>query len=227
MQHVWLRRVALGGGILASWSISRDSRRSLCEYPPIAAVPLARRFLEPGGLPQEGASSSRARTAVRQGSHRFQGQKPRHRRPGRARQAAVCLSGGYARCRPPPPSPSCCLPSPALWRLHAPATASPSANMTGEELSSPYSVLLLCLAQCQAAAGRPALHRSPRPPLRIPALRFASMRRHVTLSVAAPDCWERTVLLVNGELSPTLEVVQGEELQVRLGSPCDPSMRTP
>lgn len=53
------------------------------------------------------------------------------------------------------------------------------------------------------------------------------MRRHVTLSVAAPDCWERTVLLVNGELSPTLEVVQGEELQVRLGSPCDPSMRTP
>lgn len=37
------------------------------------------------------------------------------------------------------------------------------------------------------------------------------------MGVAAPDCWERTVLLVNGQLSPTLELVQGEELQVREG----------
>lgn len=43
----------------------------------------------------------------------------------------------------------------------------------------------------------------------------ATLRRHVTLGVAAPDCWERQVLLVNGQLGPTLEVVQGEELQVR------------
>lgn len=37
------------------------------------------------------------------------------------------------------------------------------------------------------------------------------------MGVAAPDCWERTVLLVNGQVSATLEVVQGEELQVRAG----------
>lgn len=48
---------------------------------------------------------------------------------------------------------------------------------------------------------------------------FPTWCRHVTLGVAAPDCWERQVLLVNGQLGPTLEVVQGEELQVR-GTTC-------
>jgi len=36
----------------------------------------------------------------------------------------------------------------------------------------------------------------------------------VTYDVAAPDCWERPVILVNGELSPTLEVEQGQILEV-------------
>lgn len=37
----------------------------------------------------------------------------------------------------------------------------------------------------------------------------------VTLDVAAPDCFERPVILVNGQLSPTIEVEQGDILQAR------------
>lgn len=61
---------------------------------------------------------------------------------------------------------------------------------------------------------RPPCLGATHPPTPSPA---GAVCRHVTVGVAAPDCWERTVLLVNGQLSPTLELVQGEELQVREG----------
>lgn len=37
---------------------------------------------------------------------------------------------------------------------------------------------------------------------------------HVTVGSQAPDCFQRDVLLVNGEFQPLLEVVQGEILKV-------------
>lgn len=64
---------------------------------------------------------------------------------------------------------------------------------------------LLLAAASTVAAARPAGN--------VPAHKYDW---HVTLGVAAPDCWERQVLLVNGQLGPTLEVVQGEELQLTL-----------
>jgi hypothetical protein len=36
----------------------------------------------------------------------------------------------------------------------------------------------------------------------------------VTLGVVAPDCFERPALLVSGQLGPTLEVTQGDFLEV-------------
>lgn len=40
------------------------------------------------------------------------------------------------------------------------------------------------------------------------------IRWRVHLATGAPDCFERPILLVNGELSPVLEVVQGDILEV-------------
>ncbi len=45
----------------------------------------------------------------------------------------------------------------------------------------------------------------------------------VTVGVAAPDCFERPVLLVNGQLHPTLEVTQGSILEVRIWGVRDPA----
>ncbi len=50
-----------------------------------------------------------------------------------------------------------------------------------------------------------------------PAAALASVTEytwHVTLSSQAPDCFQRSVILVNGSFQPTLEVVQGEFLKV-------------
>lgn len=49
------------------------------------------------------------------------------------------------------------------------------------------------------------------------------IRWRVHLATGAPDCFERPILLVNGELSPVLEVVQGDilELTVRNDIPAD------
>lgn len=50
-----------------------------------------------------------------------------------------------------------------------------------------------------------------------PAAEVASVTEynwHVTLSSQAPDCFQRNVILVNGSFQPTLEVVQGDFLQV-------------
>ena len=50
-----------------------------------------------------------------------------------------------------------------------------------------------------------------------PAAELASVTEytwHVTLSSQAPDCFQRNVILVNGSFQPTLEVVQGDFLQV-------------
>lgn len=49
--------------------------------------------------------------------------------------------------------------------------------------------------------------RSPSPPVK-------KVTWRATYQVAAPDCWERPVILVNGELSPKLEVTQGDILEV-------------
>ena len=37
----------------------------------------------------------------------------------------------------------------------------------------------------------------------------------VTLDVVAPDCYLRPAILVNGQLGPTLELEQGEAVEVR------------
>jgi hypothetical protein len=40
------------------------------------------------------------------------------------------------------------------------------------------------------------------------------LRWRITLANVAPDCFERPALLVNGKLSPTIEVTQGDILEV-------------
>ncbi|DBA96798.1 TPA: hypothetical protein ACH3X3_012965 [Trebouxia sp. C0006] len=52
-----------------------------------------------------------------------------------------------------------------------------------------------------------------------PAAALASVTEytwHVTLSSQAPDCFQRSVILVNGSFQPTLEVVQGDFLKVNV-----------
>ena len=48
---------------------------------------------------------------------------------------------------------------------------------------------------------------------------------HVALATGAPDCFERDVILVNGQLSPTLEITQGDTLEVRSLCRCQPACR--
>ncbi len=66
---------------------------------------------------------------------------------------------------------------------------------------------LLPLLLLSAAAGVHAGGRKLSPPV-------TKVTFRATYETAAPDCFERPVILVNGQLSPKLEVTQGDILEV-------------
>lgn len=82
-----------------------------------------------------------------------------------------------------------------------------------EPCSRPDGLQLLQVS----AATLPRSHASPHSLPRWCCVQARDGGRGSARLLGAYDCWERTVLLVNGQLSPTLELVQGEELQVREG----------
>ena len=73
-------------------------------------------------------------------------------------------------------------------------------------------LLVLFLFLNGANANAPA----PAPPA--PAPIVAPIKKYtfnVTNGLSSPDCYSRQVLLVNGELSPTIDINQGDILEVR------------
>lgn len=71
--------------------------------------------------------------------------------------------------------------------------------------------VLLTLAQCSYA------RRSSLQETAVPSTPVGSVKEytwHVTVDSQAPDCFQRDVILINGDFQPTVEVVQGDFLKV-------------
>lgn len=68
--------------------------------------------------------------------------------------------------------------------------------------------LLAILTRC-AQARRAVLQEAPSA-----AADVSEYTWHVTVGSRAPDCFQRDVILVNGDFQPTLEVNQGDFLKV-------------
>ena len=83
------------------------------------------------------------------------------------------------------------------------------------------AALLAAAAALPAAAAAATPSRRKLSQARAPRVKKVDWR--VTLGVVAPDCFERPALLVNGQLGPTLEVTQGDFLEVC----CDVPARLP
>jgi FtsP/CotA-like multicopper oxidase with cupredoxin domain len=82
---------------------------------------------------------------------------------------------------------------------------------------------LLLAAVLAAAAALPAAaapHPSQRKLSQARAPRVKKVEWRVPLGVVAPDCFERPAILVNGQLGPTLEVTQGDFLEVCCAKLC-------
>ncbi|KAL4433040.1 hypothetical protein ABPG77_006467 [Micractinium sp. CCAP 211/92] len=78
---------------------------------------------------------------------------------------------------------------------------------------------LLPLLLLSAAAGVHAGGRKLSPPV-------TKVTFRATYETAAPDCFERPVILVNGQLSPKLEVTQGDILELTLINDIPPTVPT-
>ena len=76
---------------------------------------------------------------------------------------------------------------------------------------------MVCTARCCAAVVPPQL-RAP-PGVDSPAARIAQVKWRVTAARASPDCFPRTVYLVNGAFQPVLEVEQGQKFEAGGGAP--------
>jgi hypothetical protein len=97
----------------------------------------------------------------------------------------------------------------ALAVVLVPAAA--SRSMSQETASSEAA---LSRGRLLAQVAEPPMSEISSSEVAAAAATVRKIRWRVHLATGAPDCFERPILLVNGELSPVLEVVQGEILEV-------------
>lgn len=106
------------------------------------------------------------------------------------------------------------MPHDMLPQPTCPLQAAMPAPFASWALPALLACMVAATLQLPAAHGRTLTQAAPVAPSELAQVESWTWR--ITAEVAAPDCFERPVLLVNGEAQPKLEVTQGNILEVRL-----------